>query len=767
MHLDADACRDQAGAPKRDAQKRFTDAVIAALQEAEHKRSTRSAAELAATAWQALQFDFGVADAEELAALVQAFRCAALHALAGSSRRGLPDRGQHRAHRPPCAPPAPAALGSAALQGKSAWTPYLLTTKVLDNVVAGCGGRAAGSATASSSSGSGSTASSAGPEPQQAALYKQLYAAVVLQYLGRVLALPDTGAYAMLQQYQPDSPDSAGSSEEQPSPTSGEASEHPAAGQLPDGQPAPCAAPLAAEQDADDEPYEDMSTADLAKLLVASPGAGAGAGAGASTAPCSWPALQQKLLALAAHVSYACLPAGQDWRAQRITQQLLQLLRALGAHERAGELQPLLQAYVWCCVERLAAAPEELPLLEQLWEALGVPAAAAAGASSNGSHVSSSTASSGSKAAAPASADWAAWAPASSRGGAGGRLAAPLGSETQLALSVALNLGQRLTAASARQQLWHLVRQRLMQVLVQAAECLAYAGSQPRTHAPGGGGGARAGADADASSSPAAWHGELLSGCCLVGSLTEWLIMAAPRGQQPGELLISTGALRALTALFTRHAAEPGAEPLRRALLLAAASSAAAATWVAAVPGVAAALQAAAFREGGPFEAHGAVWGLLVAGDSGGGGALALVGSCLAAGADGEQLARLHAMLVLLADAHAAGRRRRLWAPAVQQQLQALAAALREQRGSAGAAAQQEAPLQALGVAANGGEEGASGVQAHSGPQQDPGDSQAPGDPKVHSDAGGDVPRRKAQQLQQACQRLLKELLTPGGSKAD
>eukprot|EP00198_Chlamydomonas_reinhardtii_P013530 XP_001702867.1 predicted protein [Chlamydomonas reinhardtii] len=69
-------------------------------------------------------------------------------------------------------------------------------------------------------------------------------------------------------------------------------------------------------------------------------------------------------------VSYVLLEDEELWGDGRLMGGVFQLLRALGAHRHAQELQPLLHAYVGLLADRLAAAPAEIACLDSLWDAL-------------------------------------------------------------------------------------------------------------------------------------------------------------------------------------------------------------------------------------------------------------------------------------------------------------------------------------------------------------------------------------------------------------
>lgn len=81
------------------------------------------------------------------------------------------------------------------------------------------------------------------------------------------------------------------------------------------------------------------------------------------------------------------------------------------------------------------------------------------------------------------------------------------------------------------------------------------------------------------------------------------------------EALLRGGLLRSLALLFVQLGGQPGAEPLRCAVLLACASAQVLADWAAAVPGFTAATAAPQLQPGGEAALHGTLWRLLLSGD--------------------------------------------------------------------------------------------------------------------------------------------------------
>jgi hypothetical protein len=78
------------------------------------------------------------------------------------------------------------------------------------------------------------------------------------------------------------------------------------------------------------------------------------------------------------------------------------------------------------------------------------------------------------------------------------------------------------------------------------------------------------------------------------------------------ESLLRGGLLRSLVLLFIQLGGQPGAEPLRCALLLACAAAQPLVDWAAAVPGFAASLAAPLLQPGGSAALHGALWSVFL-----------------------------------------------------------------------------------------------------------------------------------------------------------
>lgn len=185
---------------------------------------------------------------------------------------------------------------------------------------------------------------------------------------------------------------------------------------------------------------------------------------------------------------------------------------------------------------RLAAAPQDLPLLHQLWEALGLTLAsglkqAAAGFSGQG----------GSRV----------------QRGSGG-----LYPEAVLGLSVAAAVWQQLPGVSARKQLWQLMHGDLLPLLESCAEQLAYSSSSSsnsNTQKPAGAGddAAAAGAGAGGSKGIAFAHVLLLS------HILELLVLGRPGHVDAAQQLTELGVTRSVVQLHLRWGTEAAAEPLR------------------------------------------------------------------------------------------------------------------------------------------------------------------------------------------------------------
>lgn len=468
-----------------------------------------------------------------------------------------------------------AACCSASFVGKTGWPCYLLTHKALDNISHGA--RGAGSyepqlteqeqavqqmlaesltskvlARASSSSGS-----SAQPQPpqhpqqqqpaSQQQLYQKLAAVLLLQYTAKVASLPEQDAWQLMQAYCPEhvqderTPHQEQQQQQQEGTTfSADACDEAAIAAALGASGATAATPgtnsscsvyedtEAAHQDADSEEYEPLEAAQPHQRHGASshctsshPGPHSSSGPHQQQddqQPFSWPVLHRKLLSLSEHVHYSLFSHEALWREQDAAQHLLQLLRTLGVHAHAQELQPLLHAYVGLLVDRLATAPQDLPLLHQLWEALGLTAASGlkqAGAGSQGAC-------------------------------AAHQQQQGLCPEAVLGLGVAAAVWQQLPGVSARKQLWQLMHRDLLPLLESCAEQLAYSSSK--------GAGAAGGA---------CTQGIAFAHVLLLSHVLELLVLGRPAHVDVGKQLTELGLTRSLVQLHLKWGCEAAAEPLR------------------------------------------------------------------------------------------------------------------------------------------------------------------------------------------------------------
>lgn len=241
--------------------------------------------------------------------------------------------------------------------------------------------------------------------------------------------------------------------------------------------------------------------------------------------PFSWPALHHKLLSLSEHVHYSLLSFEPLWRQQDAAQHLLQLLRTLGVHGHAQELQPLLHAYVGLLVDRLAAAPQDLPLLHQLWEALGLTVASGLKQAGN----------------------------SSSRGGKPQEQQG-LYPEAVLGLSVAAAVWQQLPGATARKQLWQLMHADLLPLLESCAEQLAYSSKSSSSSS----------RDSTSSAAGSACTQSMaFAHVLLLTHVLELLVLGRPGHVDVGKQLTDLGLTRSLVQLHVQWGSEAAAEPLR------------------------------------------------------------------------------------------------------------------------------------------------------------------------------------------------------------
>jgi hypothetical protein len=391
--------------------------------------------------------------------------------------------------------------------------------------------------------------------PSQQQLYQQLCAVLLLQYVAKAASLPEQEAWDLLAEYQPQQPEQQQQQQQQETALQ-EKQQQPAGMQLDDqqllavlaaaaggssdaaqssGQEAAAAGLAttygaagstctgsiciyelqeAAQQDADDEEYEAFE--------VTQPPAAANSSSLAAEQQqlqqqYSWPALQHKLCSLAEHVHYSLLSFEPLWQEQQAAQHLLQLLRALGVHSHAEDLQPVLHAYVGVLVDRLAAVPADLPLLQQLWEALGLT-----GGQGVGFKASSSSSSSSRQQALP--------------------------SEAVLGFSVAASVWGQLPGTNARSKLWRLMYDNFLPLLEQCSEQLAYnAASSAKKQ----------------QQQQAAVQGEGFAHALLLCHVFELLLLGSPAAVDVAGQMVQQGVMRSLVVLFGQHAGNAAAEPIR------------------------------------------------------------------------------------------------------------------------------------------------------------------------------------------------------------
>ncbi|KXZ56776.1 hypothetical protein GPECTOR_1g7 [Gonium pectorale] len=451
----------------------------------------------------------------------------------------------------------------------------------------------------------------------------------------------------------------------------------------------------------------------------------------AALSPYSWPALRSALLRVAGQVSYASLLEDPElWADGGLMQGVLQLLRALGAHRHAQELTPLLGAYVGLLSDRIAAEPGELGCLEGLWDAMGL------------SCIVSLPAQAG-KQRRPT--------------GQG-----PLLTEASTCLALVTSLASQLSAATARQRLWQQVHRHLLPLLERCLGELARAVGKGQGPAAGK---VAAAAKQQPQAQPEQERKgpgpEEVAAIVLVCQVLDFYVQQRPGNADLAAALKGSGVLASLAVLFGAAGNLPGAEPLRSAALCCGASSRELASWMLAVPGVHEALEGPAFKDGGAYEAHGAVWELLQ-----NGGTSPLMLRILDDGAAPEKAPRVHALLQLLSTAAAcrggAGATKGLWSPAVDRALRDLYAALRERV----TVPLRQGQLPAVPREAN----GAAGAV-----ESEPDDVGSDGDEdddeeKLRLLDPLALQHRRAKQLHPACWRMLKQLLSAGeqtGGKTD
>jgi hypothetical protein len=446
--------------------------------------------------------------------------------------------------------------------GKTGWPCYLLTHKALENISSGA--RGAGShapplteqeqqvqqvledaltqKVLGRSSSSTTTAQQQAAQQQQEPvsqqqLYQQLAAVLLLQYAAKVASLPDQEAWQLMQAY---CPDVLQEPQQQP-PHQHHQQQHvdETAGGVTDIDAAVAAAAAAAgsaahggsscqiyddteaaQQDGDSEGFEPLETAALQPHLQHTQNRTHNP-CQQDTRPFGWPALLQKLLALSDHVHYSMFSCELLWRQQGTDRHLLQLLRLLGVHSHAQELQPLLHAYVGVLVDRLAAAPQDLPLLQQLWEALGLTAGSGGVKQQLGLNSSK-------------------------------QQQQGLYPEAVLGLSVAAAVWQQLPGGSARRQLWQLMHCHLLPLLESCAEQLAYSSSSSSTSSTSGSG-----------TGGACEQGTAFAHMLLLSHVLELLVLGRPGHVDVAKQLTDLGLTRSLLQLHCQWGCEVAAEPLR------------------------------------------------------------------------------------------------------------------------------------------------------------------------------------------------------------
>jgi len=399
------------------------------------------------------------------------------------------------------------------------------------------------SSTGSSSSNTQSTPQQASQPCSQQQLYQQLCAVLLLQYAAKVASLPDQQAWQLMQAYCPEELYAPEQQQQQQHESGlklpGEAAAA-AAGQQ--QQPSSCSVyedSEAAQQDNDSDVYEPLEVPQPVQPVQPY----ASRGQAQPPSPCqldpqpfSWPALHHKLLTLADHVHYSLLSYEPLWRQQDTAQHLLQLLRLLGVHSHTQELQALLHAYVGVLVDRLAAAPQDLPLLHQLWEALGLTLAS--GLKQPGSR----TQNGGPK-------------PYAQQG---------LYPEAVLGLSVAAAVWQQLPGMSPRRMLWQLMFADLLPLLELCAEQLAFSSSSTRIKSTASSNGSSVNGSAGDAAPPAATSQAVaLAHVLLLSHVVELLVMGRPGHVDAAKQLTDLGVTRSMVQLHVQWGAEAPAEPLR------------------------------------------------------------------------------------------------------------------------------------------------------------------------------------------------------------
>lgn len=433
---------------------------------------------------------------------------------------------------------------SASFEGKAGWPCYQLTAKALENIAAGARGSGASHApplsaqeqavqdaltqahTAAGKAGAGSSSNQHHVSRQ--ALYQQLLAVLLLQYTAKVVSLPESDASQLLARYTaPGDEDDEGQGSphwQQQGPLVDDA----AAAEAGLNSAATTAAACvvyedveAAQQDEDSDAYEPLDEVMSHQQQQCSATSGHTQQQQRSE-PFSPQALVAKLLSLADHVHYSLLSHEPLWQQQGSSsgggggaaQHLLQLLRLLGVHSRSRDLQPLLHACVGVLVDRLAAAPGDLPLLHQLWAALGLTGGAGSALSGGASTCGQRQQQEG------------------------------LPPEAVLGFTVAAAVWQQLPGVGARRQLWQAMCDDLLPLLEQCTEQLAFS-------------------TGTAGMTTAAAAGASFAHMLLVCHIVELLVLGRPAHADVAAQLTQLGVTRNLVTLFVKWGCDAAAEPLR------------------------------------------------------------------------------------------------------------------------------------------------------------------------------------------------------------
>ena len=295
------------------------------------------------------------------------------------------------------------------------------------------------------------------------------------------------------------------------------------------------------------------------------------------------------------------------WRELRLMQRLAACLAAIRRrHPGLPDLDAVAQPLLRLAVDRCVAAPAELEAgLPALLDALGATADGSGTSSSSNASATKTLPSQQDGAVASAAADAAA---------------------AELAVEAAVALAAQVTAPSARRRLWQETYQRLLPLAaqqlerqqVELARQARLAASKP---------GAKAGTAGVAQPSA-----QQLYSIMLACQLLYFFVLQAPPGFSAAtatggsgggssgsggtsrlqDAFLRGGLLRSLVLLFIQLGAQPGAEPLRCALLLACAAAQPLTDWASAVPGFAAAVAAPELGPSGAAQLHGALWSVLL-----------------------------------------------------------------------------------------------------------------------------------------------------------